>query len=86
MRGKLAFLLVGILGGLLVAAFALMFWIFYAALFTTKCDKDCAERIADLLMKVLGLVFTPVVALVGSALGFYYGTQPAKGDKPAGKT
>lgn len=59
-RKTIALTLIWTLIGVLVAAFACVAF---------------AMGSPDLLMKLLTLVFTPLVALVGSAVGFYFGAQ-----------
>jgi uncharacterized membrane protein YeaQ/YmgE (transglycosylase-associated protein family) len=63
-RGWIAFALIGLLGAALGLSF---FGAWHKAI-----DSET-------LMKLMGLVFTPLVALVGSAVGFYFGGQ-LKGD------
>ena len=44
----------------------------------TVNNVDNIGRIKD----ILSVVFGPTVALVGSAIGFYFGTTPESGSKP----
>jgi hypothetical protein len=67
-RGQLASALVVILG--VVVAFAGV-WL---------CVNG--KSIED-LKSVMGLIFGPIIALVGTALGFYFGGIQAKEDKPS---
>ena len=64
MRGLLAFTLVGILGFLAIVAL-LSLWF--------------SKATPDDLQTVLGVVFTPIVGLVGAATGFYYGGRNSSG-------
>jgi hypothetical protein len=66
-RKTIALTLIWTLIGVLVVSFSILGF---------SCGaKDANES----LMKLLTLVFTPLVALVGSAVGFYFGAQPSKG-------
>lgn len=81
MRRNFTNWLLCILAGTLIAAFLMM------AIIATRGDKEAFEREADLLMKMMTLVFGPLVALIGSAVGFYFGSNstalsgPAKANK-----
>jgi hypothetical protein len=66
MRGRLALILVLVLAGIVIAAFI------YAliSLFILKTFRDL-----DTLKTVLEILFAPVVGLVGSVTGFYFGEK-----------
>jgi hypothetical protein len=72
-RGRVAGWLVSILACVILAAFVTIVF----TLLCTDCDKEYTDRVADLVMKLMTLIFTPLVALVGSAIGFYFGADPA---------
>lgn len=59
-RRRIAVFLLWILSGVIAAAFV-----------SVLLHNGCGEQ----LMKLMTLIFTPIVALVGSAVGFYFGTQ-----------
>lgn len=67
-RRNIAYWLLAILSLLVVLTFIPLYWI----LFTGGDDRDFAP-----LMSILNIVFGPVVTLVGSATGFYFGAQSA---------
>lgn len=51
----------------------------FAALLKITADESKAN--ADRLALLLNIVFGPVVTLLGSVTGFYFGTQSARGAK-----
>jgi ABC-type Mn2+/Zn2+ transport system permease subunit len=69
---SLVFILAGIIGLAFVAAGAILaqsFWM------PPGVESARLTAEADLLLRVLELVFGPVVALVGGALGYYFATK-----------
>lgn len=62
-RGIIAFLLIFIMASIIAASF-MLFWI----------HPDRSDKI----QQFFSLVFGPVVALVGAATGYYFGSQAAQ--------
>jgi hypothetical protein len=60
MRGVLALVLLGTLAGTVVFSFVVILW-----------KPDRSKDVHDLL----GIVFSPLVALVGAATGYYFGSR-----------
>jgi hypothetical protein len=74
-REKIAFILLGILAAIILIE-VLAGGIFAADCWTQAGD-NCSKVQASLgiLTGVLGMVFTAMVGLVGSVVGFYFGSQ-----------
>ena len=69
-RRRLAYILVTIFGGeISIAMLVLLLW---------KTEQDI-QHLKDLLT----LILSPTVALVGSAMGFYFGTRSGSNDTTA---
>ena len=72
-RQQIAFILLWILGGIIVleaiggACFAGDCWLF------GRCDR--ASTAFGLISSSMGAIFTAMVGLVGSVVGFYFGSQ-----------
>ena len=62
MRGVVTSLLLGVLGFIILASFAILVW-------GNKFEQ---------LKELLTLIFTPIVTLVGTSVGFYFGEQSRK--------
>jgi hypothetical protein len=55
----------------LIGVLLVSFWLLRAS--------SCSVAGTEGMMKLVSHVFTPLVTLVASAVGFYFGTQPSKG-------
>ena len=67
-REAIAYALVAILAGTIIATLVLCAWL---------VGPYDADGNADRLVRVLNIVFGPIITLVGSATGFYFGAQTA---------
>jgi uncharacterized membrane protein YeaQ/YmgE (transglycosylase-associated protein family) len=76
-RQRIAFILLGILGAIVLveviasAVFASNCWFFE----TTKGSCPQAQASLSVLTSAMGTIFTAMVGLVGSVVGFYFGSQ-----------
>jgi hypothetical protein len=71
-RENIAYALIGILAGTILATLALSGWLL---------APGDADGNADRLVRVLNIIFGPIITLVGSATGFYFGAQTASRPK-----
>jgi hypothetical protein len=71
-RSKLAFALIAIFGVEVLAALATF-------VFPHQLGIDSADLAS--VKDILSIVFSPTVALVGSAMGFYFGTEGKKQER-----
>lgn len=62
-RGLIALILVSALCGIIVLAFAFIFFV------------PAANANIDILKSVLEIIFAPIVGLVGAVTGFYFGEK-----------
>jgi hypothetical protein len=67
-RQNIAYALIAILAGTIVMTMVLTWWLISPA--------DPAGN-AERLVRVVNIIFGPIVTLVGSATGFYFGAQTA---------
>ncbi len=67
-RENIAYALIAILAGSILATLVLCAWL---------VGPYDADGNADRLVRVLNIVFGPIITLVGSATGFYFGAQTA---------
>lgn len=79
-RRWVSFALLGLLAAIVVASFVGLFWAFY---------KPAAAGVQDVrfgyMTDLLNIVFGPVIALVSSVVGFYFGAKTAIETPNAGK-
>ena len=76
-RKYIAFWLIGILSGVVAIALLTCLVLIY---FDTN-DKDRFDH----LLAVINLIFGPIIALVGSATGFYFGSQSQSSKQDGGR-
>jgi len=72
-RKHIAYWLLGILTGIVVVSFALLLW-------ALGSGHDNTENNFKHINGLLNIIYGPVVTLVGSAVGFYFGAQSAKAE------
>lgn len=68
-RKNIAYALLGMTGGIIVAGFVL-------ASYAINSDGPIDENL-NTVLSLLNVVFGPIVALLGSATGFYFGANAA---------
>ena len=69
-RRYIAYALIGITAGIIVGAFILAAW-------ALSPNASIADNL-DTILALLNVVFGPVIALLGSATGFYFGANTAR--------
>lgn len=70
-RKRIAYSLLAILAGVIVL-------IVFVPLVWFLVNRNTDTELAELVIQLVNIVFGPVVTLVGSATGFYFGAQAAK--------
>lgn len=75
-RRWIAYVLLVVMGAVIAAAFYALFTI-NSEVTGEALGKDAADD-AERLMKIVNVIFGPVVTLVSSVVGFYFGARTAK--------
>lgn len=74
-RAKLATFLVTILSGTIIASFALVLGLLLISIFVDEKKTSSFDKTSSLVKDLITVILTSQIGLVGTALGFYFGSK-----------
>lgn len=74
-RSKLADFLVKILAGTIITTFTLIIVLLIISIFVDDRKTDSFDKTSALAKELITVIFTAQIGLVGTALGFYFGSK-----------
>jgi|688.fasta_scaffold133744_4 hypothetical protein len=74
-RSKLATFLVGILAGTIIASFTLIIVLLSISILVDDKKTSSFDKTSALAKELITVIFTAQIGLVGTALGFYFGSK-----------